>query len=134
MDRLIVYVDRSEIAEGRLEEVRAKIGELAAFVDANEPQIVSYAVYLDAGGRTMSVVHIHRDPASLATHLRIAGPLFREFVELVRLRSIDIYGDLPDAVVEQLRDKARLLGDATVTVHPFAAGFVREVSATVRST
>lgn len=134
MDRPIVYVDRSEIAEGRSEEVRARIGQLAAFVDANEPQVVSYGAYLDADGRTMSVVHVHRDPASLATHLRVAGPLFGEFRELVRLRSIDIYGDPPDAVVGQLRDKARLLGDATVTVHPFAAGFVRGVSAPVRST
>jgi len=40
----IVYVDRAEIREGRLEAVKAAVKELAEFVEANEPQILSYTV------------------------------------------------------------------------------------------
>jgi hypothetical protein len=61
----------------------------------------------------------------MITHFQVAGPAFRNFVDLVRLQSIDVYGDAPGEVVEQLRAKARLLGNATVSVHRFHAGFIR---------
>jgi hypothetical protein len=55
----------------------------------------------------------------------VAGPVFGEFAELLRLQSIDVYGSPTDEVVQELHEKARLLGNATVAVHPDAAGFVR---------
>jgi quinol monooxygenase YgiN len=121
----IVYVDRSEIVEGRLDELMSRIGELAALVEAEEPRIISYAAYLDEDRRAISVIHVHADADSLATHFQVAGPAFRHFVELVRLQSIDVYGDATDDVVEALREKARLLGGAKVTVHPLETGFIR---------
>jgi hypothetical protein len=121
----IVYVDRSEIVEGRLDELATRIGELAELVEAQEPRIISYAAYLDEDRRGISVIHVHADAVSLATHFRVAGPAFRNFVDLVRLQSIDVYGDPTDDTVEQLREKARLLGGARVTVHPQEAGFLR---------
>ena len=121
----ILYVDRSEIVEGRLGELTKRITDLVDLVEADEPRIISYAAYLDEDRRTISVVHVHADAASLATHFRVAGPAFRNFVDLVRLQSIDVYGDPTDEVVAQLREKAHLLGDARVTVHPLNAGFVR---------
>ena len=125
MSEPIVYVDRSEIVEGRLGELATRIAELVDLVEAEEPRIVSYAAYIDEDHRTISVVHVHADSASLATHFQVAGPAFRNFVDLVRLQSIDVYGDPTDDVVAQLREKARLLGGARVTVHPHKAGFVR---------
>jgi hypothetical protein len=121
----IVYVDRSEIVEGRLGELTTRISELADLVATEEPRIISYAAYLDEDRRAISVIHVHADADSLATHFRVAGPAFRNFVELVRLQSIDVYGDPSDDVVEQLQHKARLLGGARVTVHPHETGFVR---------
>jgi hypothetical protein len=61
----------------------------------------------------------------MVTLFQVAGPAFRNFVDLVRLQSIDVYGDAPAEVVDQLRAKARLLGNATVSVHAFQAGFIR---------
>jgi hypothetical protein len=121
----IVYVDHSEIVEGRLGELMDRIGQLVELVEVGEPQLIAYSVYLNAERTEMWVLHVHRDLASMVTHFRVAGPAFRNFVGLVRLQSIDVYGDLPDDLVEQLRDKARLLGDARVSVHPYQAGFVR---------
>ena len=121
----IVYVDQSEVREGRLEELRAALAELAAWVEANEPWLPGYSVYISADAGRVSVVHIHAGPASLAMHLETAGPRFAPFAELVDLLRIDIYGDPGDAIVERLRDKARLLGSGTVAVHPFHAGFAR---------
>ena len=41
----------------------------------------------------MTVASVHPDSASLEYHMEVAGPLFREFVELVTLSSIHIYGE-----------------------------------------
>jgi quinol monooxygenase YgiN len=121
----IVYVDRSEIRDGRLEEVKTAVKELAQFVEANEPQLISYSVYVDRDGRHLNVVHVHPDSTSLAFHMDVAGPLFAPFGPLIRLLSIDVYGDPDDDVIEQLEHKAQLLGGASVHVRPFHAGFVR---------
>lgn len=121
----IVFVDRSDIHEGKLEELRAAVGELAAFVEANEADPVSYQVYFSDGNRRMTVVQIHRDPASMERHMEIAGPVFARFADLLTLRTVDIYGSPSDKVLDQLRRKAELLGTATVTVHDLQAGFAR---------
>ena len=121
----IVHVDRSEIMPGRFEELTSRIAELAALVEAGERQIGGYSVYVNGDRTEISVVHIHRDADSLALHFQVAGPAFSRFVDLVRLKSIDVYGDPTDDLVEQLRQKARLLGGATVTIHPYLTGFAR---------
>jgi quinol monooxygenase YgiN len=121
----LIYVDRSEVRPGKVDELRTAIAELAAHVDANEPQLLSYAAFLDPDGEHLTVIHVHRDPRSLERHAVIAGPLFGRFAELLRLLRIDLYGSPSDTAVEALRDKAELLGGATVVVHPLEAGFVR---------
>jgi hypothetical protein len=125
MSNSIVYVDRSEIVEGRLGELTDRMGELVALVEANEPRLIAYNAYLNEDRTEISVVHVHRDVASMVTHFQVAGPAFRSFVDLVRLQSIDVYGDPSDELVDQLREKARMLGNATVSIHPYQAGFSR---------
>jgi hypothetical protein len=126
MSGSIVYVDRSEIVEGRLGELTDRMGELVALIEANEPRLIAYNAYLNEDQTEISVVHIHRDVASMVTHFKVAGPAFRNFVDLVHLQSIDIYGDPTDELVDQLREKARMLGNATVSIHPYQAGFIRQ--------
>ena len=128
MSDQIVYVDRSEIREGRLEDLKKAMKELAQFVEANEPRLVGYNVYFDEGGTRMTVIHVHRDSESLEFHMNVAGPLFPRFADLVRLRSIDVYGRPSDAVARQLQRKADMLGGATVTVYGHHAGFARLAS------
>jgi len=125
MSSPIVYVDHSEIVDGRFEELTERLNGLVALIESNEPRLIAYGVYLNEDRTELSVVHVHRDVASLVTHFQVTGPAFRNFVDLVRLQSIDVYGEAPEDVVDQLRAKARLLGNATVSVHGFHAGFIR---------
>ena len=121
----VIYVDHSEIVDGKLGELRTALRGLAELVEAEEPGLVSYQVFLDPDGRHVSVLHVHRDADSLARHAAVAGPSFASFAGLVRLLRIDLYGDVGPEVVERMRAKARLLGTGTVEVHPFHAGFTR---------
>jgi quinol monooxygenase YgiN len=127
----IVYIDRSDIREGKLEEVRAAIHELVEFVDAREPQLISYGFYMDAKGTGMTLVAVHPDSASLELHMEIAGPVFRKFTDLIKLRAIEVYGRPSGKVLNQLQQKAEMLGEnGSVVVHDQHAGFMRFASAT----
>ncbi|MGH2680257.1 MAG: hypothetical protein ACRDG8_07210 [Actinomycetota bacterium] len=121
----IVFVDSSEILEGKLEELRRAVVELAEFVERNEADPISYQVFFSDDDRLMTVLQVHPDSASMERHMEIAGPVFARFTDLVVLRTIDIYGSPSAKVLDQLRRKADLLGIATVAVHDRQAGFVR---------
>ena len=55
-------------------------------------------------------MHVHPDSASLEYHMEVAGPVFRQFVELVTLSSIHLYGEPSEKLLKQLHEKSRLLG------------------------
>jgi hypothetical protein len=125
MSDAIVYVDTSEVREGALEELKAGMNELVDFIAANEPRLLAYNVYFSDDGTRMTVVNVHLDSASLEYHLEVAGPVFRRFVELVTLSSIHIYGEPSANVLQQVHEKARLLGRDVVVVDTLHAGFSR---------
>lgn len=127
MSEPLVYVDASDVRDGKTEELKAAIGDLAALVERTQPQLVAYLAQLTPDGNRLSVIHVHRDSASLDRYVRETGPAFARFRELVTLRRIDLYGDPSDEALERMHDKARLLGAgaAAVTVHPTIAGFAR---------
>jgi quinol monooxygenase YgiN len=122
---VILYVDTSDVREGALDELRPALERLVKFVEANEPRLIAYNVYFSDDGTRMTIASVHPDSASLEHHMDVAKPLFREFVELVTLSSIHIYGEPSDRVLEQSREKAQLLGSATVVVVSRHAGFTR---------
>jgi quinol monooxygenase YgiN len=128
----IVIVDTSDIHEGKLDELRRAVAELAEFVEANETGTISYQVFFGDDDRQMTVLQIHPDSASMERHMEVAGPVFAKFADLLVLRTIDIYGSPSEKVLELLRRKAELLGTASVAVHDRQAGFARFVSAPVR--
>jgi hypothetical protein len=125
MSSPLVYVDTSEVRKGALQELKGATTELVKFVDANEPQLIAYNVYLSDDGSEVSVVHIHADSASLDYHMDVAGPAFRRLAGLITLSSIRVHGEPGEQALAQLHDKARSLGGGNVSVHRLHAGFSR---------
>ena len=121
----ILVVDSSEIRAGKLEEVKAGVEELVAFVEANEAEPLAYDIYFDQAGKRMTVVQIHPSSASMELHMEIAAPVFRKFAGLVDLMRVDFYGQPSEALLERTRQKAELLGGAPVFVNELHAGFAR---------
>ncbi len=125
MSEPIFYIDSSEILEGKLEKLKAAMNELVQFVEANEPQLISYNFFLSEDDTRMTVVAIHPDSASMEFHMEVAGPAFRKFTEFIKLSKIEVYGKVSDKVLDQLRQKAQMLGSGTVVVHKLHAGIAR---------
>lgn len=125
MTQPIVYIDTSTIRKGKAEELELAMKRLAAFVEANVPQLISYGFYLDGNRTQMTVVAVHPDSASLEFHMDIGGAEFRRFADLIDLARIEVFGGVSDAVKERLQQKAKMLGTGTVDIHEFFAGFAR---------
>lgn len=121
----LVYIDNSDVAEGSLPALKSAIAELATFVQDNEPDLLAYCVYFSDDGKRMTVLHVHRDAASLDFHMEVAGPKFARFGDLLTLRSIAVYGTPSPKALAALEEKARSLGGATLRVEPAHAGFAR---------
>ncbi len=121
----LIAIDSSEIREGKIDELKTGLAELVEFVEANEPEPIAYSIYIDEAGSRMTVVQIHPSSESMEVHMKLAGPIFQKFTELVVLSRIDFYGTPSDALVEQMRQKAEMLGNARLVVNELHAGFAR---------
>jgi hypothetical protein len=126
MDGLLVYLDHSDIRPGKVGDVAAAVTGLVDFVEAREPQLLSYGFYIDPAASTMTVVAVHPNSASLELHLTVGGPEFRKVGELIDLRLIEVYGEPSPGVRVQLEEKAAMLGHAArLVIHERTVGFTR---------
>jgi hypothetical protein len=127
----IVYIDHSDIRVGSIDELRAGVQRLVAFIDAREPQLITYGFYIDEDAARMTVVAVHPDSASLERHMEIGSREFRKLAHLVTLTAIECYGRPSKRALEQLRQKAATLGDGgvVVSIERFA-GFTHLASVT----
>lgn len=125
MSEPLISIDTSLIRDGRLDELKEAVTELVEFVRSNEPRPIAYEIYFDEARSRMTVVQVHPDSASMEYHMTIAGPAFAGFAELVTLSTLDVYGKPSEELLELLRRKVQMLGDATVIVHDLQAGFAR---------
>jgi hypothetical protein len=107
----IVYIDHSDIREGSLEELKGRVGRLVDFIEAREPQLITYGFYIDEAAAKMIVIAVHPDSASLELHLDIGSGEFRKLAHLLRLTAIECYGRPSKKALEQMHQKAATLGD-----------------------
>ena len=125
-DGAIVYVDRSDVHEGCLNELKVGIHSLVAFVDEHQPQMAMYRIYLDEKARQMTVVSVHPDSTSLERHIKLGGPEFGKLAPFIDLREIEVFGQLSEAAADLVREKAAALGDGgRITLHEQSVGFGR---------
>jgi hypothetical protein len=125
MSEPIVVIDRSEVREGKLEELKTTVTELVEFVTSNESRPIFYNVYLTPDGTGMTVLQVHPDSASMEFHMRASASRFPTFTDLLDLSAMEIFGKPSDALLDQIERKAEMLGSATVAVHDHLAGFAR---------
>lgn len=118
----IMCIDTSEVLEGKLDQVKTAITDMVAFVEENEPGVITYQVFLDERSTLMTVFQLHPDSSSMESHLEAARPVFAAFAGLIRLSTIEVYGEPTAHLLDQLRRKATMLGEATLTVNRLEAG------------
>ena len=122
---MIVYVDHSDIHEGRLEELRGGIRRLVDLIEEQEPRLIAYGFHLDEDAGRMTVTAVHPDSASLELHLEIGKEEFGKLGHMITLREIEVYGSISEKARGMLEQKASMLGRSVVTVTERFSGFAR---------
>ena len=92
MSDQVIYVDRFQVADGRLEDFKRYAAEVAAFVEADEPAVRSYHYYMDGDGGTGTAVFVFADADALDRHLDLVSARFQEGYELLRASDIELLG------------------------------------------
>jgi hypothetical protein len=122
---LLVYVDHSDIHEGRIEDLKEGIHRVVDIIEALEPRLIAYGFHLDEVAGRMTVTAVHPDSASLELHIDVGREEFRKLADMITLRQIEVYGPISERAREMLKQKATMLGGSDVTVTERFAGFAR---------
>ena len=118
---LVVYIDHSDIHEGRLEDLKQGIRRLVEFIKDCEPRLVAYGFHLDEAAGLMTVTAVHPDSASLELHMEIGREEFRKLGEMITLRQVEVYGTISDRARELLEQKVQMLGGSVTVTEAFSS-------------
>ena len=72
----LINVFTYTIKPGKQEEARKRIAELVDFVETNEPRMIAFHAYLDQDGKSLSIVQVHPDSASMEFHMQVNAKHF----------------------------------------------------------
>jgi hypothetical protein len=66
----VVYVDRFQLREGRLDDFKRYATEVTAFVEENEPGVISFSYYVDEeGSRGTAIFELLGQPSDRAIEM-----------------------------------------------------------------
>ncbi|MDP8927953.1 MAG: hypothetical protein M3O70_05055 [Actinomycetota bacterium] len=105
-----IFISQSRIKEGRLDDFKRGLRDMAAFVEANEPRVIAFEAYLSDDGTEVTGVQIHPDADAMAFHLQVAFEKIMEFDQYLDTHSVEVYGVPNDTVVgmmQQIADQYR---------------------------
>jgi hypothetical protein len=121
-----IFIGTHKLKEGKLEEYKKGLPEFVEFVEANEPRLIAFNMYLDEEGDEVSIVQVHPDVDSMEFHMRV----MREHIQsayagsLESTTSIQVYGELSDAARDMMKQLAGS-GVQLIVKPQHLAGFTR---------
>jgi hypothetical protein len=105
-----IFISQSRIKEGKLDDFKRSLREMAEFVEANEPRVIAFEAYLNDDSTEVTGVQIHPDADSMAVHMQVAWEKIMEFDQYLDTQSVEVYGATNDAVsgtMTQMADQFR---------------------------
>jgi hypothetical protein len=90
------------IKEGMLEEFKVLANAVIEKVKANEPNTLSYELYLSKDGSQCHVAETYRDSDAVMAHLGNIGEILGSVLEVAPLTRFKLYGNPSDEVRQAL--------------------------------
>jgi quinol monooxygenase YgiN len=123
-----IFVSQSRIKEGRLDDFKRALREMAEFVETNEPRVIGFEAYLDDDETEVTGVQIHPDADSMAFHMQVAFEKIMEFDQYLDTQTVEVYGVPNEAVLGMMKQIADQFGGSglslRVRTNP-VGGFIR---------
>ena len=124
----LIFIATNRLKPGRLDSEQARVPGLVEFVEANEPRLIAFNEYVNEGGDEVSVVQVHPDADSMATHMKVGMEHFAEaYAEYLEPEStLQIYGTLKGDLIDAMSAAAQTgVDEDSVTIREAFAGFDR---------
>jgi quinol monooxygenase YgiN len=125
MTEPFIFIGTHALKEGKLEDFKQYSRDFCDFIEANEPRLIHFALYVNDEGTEVTMVQVHPDADSMAFHMQVAAEHFvRAYDEFLDgTKSIQIYGTPSDALLEQMKQVSS--SGVPVVVKSGLAGFNR---------
>jgi hypothetical protein len=128
MSQPFIWIGVHKIKEGKLEEVKRYMRDLADLVQSNEPRLLAFNLYINDEGTEVATVQVHPDADSMEFHMKVIGEHIAEAYQyLEETVSTQVYGTPTESVlgmIEQIRQAAGQKETLNVLAQP-AGGFTR---------
>lgn len=92
MTDTIIYVDRFEIQDGKIDDLRRYAADIAALAEEEAPGVLSFHYYVDEAGERGTALVVFADAEGLDRYLEVASSGFERGVQLVRSADIELLG------------------------------------------
>jgi quinol monooxygenase YgiN len=129
MSSPFIFIGTHKIKPGKRDEFKQYFAEFSSnIVEPEEPRLHSFYGYAAPDSDYVTVVQIHPDAASMATHMKVGmehfATAYSEYLEPES--AMQIYGDLTDDLIQAISAAAQTDVDtASVTIREPFAGFDR---------
>ena len=130
MSEPFIFIGTHTLKEGKLQDFKKSCGELVEVVEANEPRLIAFNLYVNEDGTEVTVVQVHPDADSMLFHMQVARDHISEAYQstLEKTKGIEVYGKPSDAVLELIRQLAGSGVPLSVKAHHLG-GFTRSSAA-----
>ena len=126
MSQPFIFIGTHTLKEGKLEDFKKSCGGLVEVVEANEPRLIAFNLYVNQDGTEVTVVQVHPDADSMLFHMQVAREHISEAYQstLEKTERIDVYGKPSDTVLEMISQLAGSEVPLSVKAHHLG-GFTR---------
>jgi quinol monooxygenase YgiN len=126
MSEPFILIGTHTLKEGKLEDFKKSCGGLVEVVEANEPRLIAFNLYVNQDGTEVTVVQVHPDADSMLFHMQVAREHISEAYQstLEKTERIDVYGKPSDTVLEMISQLAGSEVSLSVKAHHLG-GFTR---------
>ena len=125
----LIFIGTHTIKPGQREAFQAYFARFCTeIVEPQEPRLHSFYGYAAPDSDVVTIVQVHPDADSMATHMKVGKEHFAEaYAEYLEPEStLQIYGTLTDALIQAISVAAQTEADADrVTIREPFAGFDR---------
>jgi hypothetical protein len=92
----------SRIHAGKAAEYRPLVEDICDTAELQEPRLVAFHIYVTEDQTSEVVIQIHLDAESMQHHLKVLGEKVRATGDYTDFESLEIYGELNEALREWL--------------------------------
>lgn len=114
-----IFINTTGIRDGQLEAWVKYFDEFATFIEASEPRLLHFGMYVNGAGTEQTIVQVHPDVESMRLHLGLLADhehAAGDYLDFATART-QVFGTNDAAVLDQIRAFAPQIPIAVSTPH-----------------